>query len=188
MYVRIASVTRFCFIKISGVARLQKCYVVIKILSCLYPENAFSFFFSRELEALKFAEEYLSPCILEERHKGTQGEAAITPRIEQCMCLLAFENPEESMFKELLSDYHRLQVAELLNCYLLQDCMSLPTPNLVTATPHPMPTALSWLVQAMIYAEDRCGDSIPHLESLESGRLKSPAQAVSSAGETEKDA
>lgn len=67
---------------------------------------------SRVEEALKFASEQLA-------ERGEE-DPAILEELERTMALLAFENPEQSPFANLLSASHRQKVASELNAALLK--------------------------------------------------------------------
>eukprot|EP00095_Tigriopus_kingsejongensis_P007788 snap_masked-scaffold370_size193435-processed-gene-0.6 protein:Tk07788 transcript:snap_masked-scaffold370_size193435-processed-gene-0.6-mRNA-1 annotation:"AGAP000951-PB" len=67
---------------------------------------------SRVEEALKFASDQLA-------ERGEE-DPAILEELERTMALLAFENPEQSPFADLLSLSHRQKVASELNAALLK--------------------------------------------------------------------
>lgn len=67
---------------------------------------------SRVEEALKFASEQLA-------ERGEE-DPAILEELERTMALLAFENPEQSPFANLLSASHRQKVTTTIATYFLK--------------------------------------------------------------------
>lgn len=76
-------------------------------------------------EALKFAQEQL----------GVDGNNLQLEELERTLSLLAFENPENSPYSDLLHTAHRQHLASRINEAILKDQFGdgeTPTPKLVT--------------------------------------------------------
>jgi len=76
-------------------------------------------------EALQFAQEQL----------GVDGQCAQLEELERTLSLLAFENPENSPYADLLHTAHRQHLASRINETILKDQFGddeTPTPKLVT--------------------------------------------------------